>query len=200
MLFEQNIVKLSMQKLLFSLFAATFCLSLSSQDVVTTATMTFSSRLFEDKDDLSSVILIIPKDSQVEIIDSDSAYFKVYFEGDEGFILKRHAVTDNAPQQRTAQPQLASVSANNPPPDASRQPASRLAYLESKYGSSIAARLDARKIWRGMSAEMVKDSWGSPDKIEREISGNTVKEEWIYRNTLLYLENNALKDWGSVKR
>ena len=52
----------------------------------------------------------------------------------------------------------------------------------------------------GISAEMVRDSWGTPDKIDREISGNTVKEEWIYRNTLLYIEDNTLKDWGQLRR
>jgi len=192
-----------MKKLLFSLFMATFCLSLSSQsssnNVVTTATMTFSSRLFEDKDDLTSVILVIPKDSQVEIIDSDSVYFKVYFEDDEGFILKRHAIIDQAPRQLPATPQQTNASMNNPT-GVSQQHTSRFAYLESKYGTSIATQLDARKIWRGMNAEMIKDSWGNPDKIEREINGNTIKEEWAYRNTWLYLENNTLKDWGTVRR
>jgi len=177
-----------MKKLLFSLFLAAFCLSLSSQ---TTATMTSASRLFEDKNNLTSVIVVIPKDSQVEVIDADSAYLKVWFEGDEGFIFRHHAVIDQTqtiPQQTNVQ-----VSGN-------QQRTNRFSYLENKYGSSIAARLDERKIWRGMTAEMVRDSWGAPEKIDREISGNTLKEEWIYRNTLLYLENNTLRDWRQVRR
>jgi hypothetical protein len=181
-----------MKKLLISLFLATFCLSLSSQDILT-ATMTSSSRLFGDKDDLTSVILIIPKDSRVEVIAVDSVYFYVFFEGDEGFILKRHAVID----QTQTPPQQTNVLDNN---SADEQPTSRFAYLENKYGKSIAERLDARKIWRGMSAEMVRDSWGTSDQIDREISGNTVRERWIYRNTLLYLENNTLINWAPVVR
>ena len=184
-----------MKKPIFSLFLAMFCLTLSSQDDVITATMTSASRLFKYKDDLSSVILIIPKDSQVEIIDSDSVYFNVYFDGDEGFIIKRHAVIDNAPQQQHTV-QLA----NNATDINQQQQTSRFSYLENKYGSSMATRLYERKIWRGMSAEMVRDSWGSPDKIEREISDNIVKEEWVYRSTWLYLEDNTLKDWGQVGR
>ena len=179
-----------MKKLLISLFLAVFCLSLSSQ---TTATMTSASRLFENKDDLTSVILIISKDTKVEVIDADSAYFKIRFEGDEGFILKRHAVIDQTP----ATPQQTNVSDNNP---AVEQRTSRFSYLENKYGTSIAERLDERKIWRGMTAEMVRDSWGIPDKIDRAINGDTVKEEWIYRNTLLYLENSTLVDWRPVER
>ena len=198
-----NFKKPTMKKLLFSLFLATFCLSLSSQNsqnnAATTATMTSSSRLFGDKDDLTSVILVIPKDSQVEIIDSDSVYFKVYFEDEEGFILKRHAAIDQPSQKTFVVPPPARASTNNQA-NVNKQQTSRFSYLESKYGSSIAVRLDERKIWRGMTAEMVRDSWGGPEKIDREISGNTVKEEWVYRNTWLYLEDNTLKNWGAVKR
>ena len=192
-----------MRKLVFSMFWAALCLPLMSQNpdanAISTATMTTSSRLFEYKDDLSSVILIIPKDSQVEILDSDSSYYKVYFEGDEGYILKHHAEIDKAPQIKPAVSQPATVSQSNSTTANQRQ-TSRLSYLESKYERSLAARLNEGKIWKGMNAEMVRDSWGSPEKIEREISGNTVKEEWIYRNNWLYLENNILIDWGPVRR
>jgi hypothetical protein len=56
------------------------------------------------------------------------------------------------------------------------------------------------KVWRGMLSEMVRDSWGEPQKINRVISGNTVKEEWIFRNTWLYIENNYLVEWGPITR
>jgi hypothetical protein len=64
----------------------------------------------------------------------------------------------------------------------------------------MAARLNAGKIWKGMTAEMVNDSWGTADKINRIISGNVVKEEWIYRTTWLYFENNTLLEWGPVRK
>ena len=63
----------------------------------------------------------------------------------------------------------------------------------------MAARLIAGKIWKGMSAEMVKDSWGVAEKINRVINGNVVKEEWIFRTTWLFFENNALVEWGPRK-
>jgi hypothetical protein len=50
-----------------------------------------------------------------------------------------------------------------------------------------------------MNTQMVKDSWGSPKKINRVISSNMVKEEWIYKNSWLYFENSTLADWGPVK-
>ena len=47
-----------------------------------------------------------------------------------------------------------------------------------------------------MNSEMVKDSWGTAEKINRIISGNIIKEEWIFKNTWLYFENNTLVEWG----
>jgi hypothetical protein len=64
----------------------------------------------------------------------------------------------------------------------------------------MAARLDAGKIWKGMTAEMVQDSWGVPQKINRVISGNNIREEWIYRNSWLFFENDRLIEWGPVRR
>jgi len=45
------------------------------------------------------------------------------------------------------------------------------------------------KIWKGMNSEMARDSWGAAERINRVISGNLIKEEWIYRSTWLYFEN-----------
>ena len=47
---------------------------------------------------------------------------------------------------------------------------------------------------------MVKDSWGSPQKINRVINGNVIKEEWIFNNTWLYIENNMLTGLGAGKK
>jgi hypothetical protein len=85
-------------------------------------------------------------------------------------------------------------------PQQQQQRVSRFTYLENKYGSNMAAKLIAGKIWKGMTAEMVRDSWGKPLKINRVITGNTIKEEWIYKSTWLYLENDILYNWGPVKQ
>ena len=79
------------------------------------------------------------------------------------------------------------------------QQQSRFSYLENKYGSNMAARLTSGKIWKGMNSEMVRDSWGPAEKINRVISGNIIKEEWIYTNTWLYFENNTLVEWGPIR-
>jgi hypothetical protein len=173
-----------------------------NQDQPVTATVTSATRLFGDKYDLTSVITLIPADSVVEVLDSDSTYYTVAFGEFEGFIYKRHAVINKTPvrtnpvsYQLQAQTQHEQEQEQIQPPQISR-----FSYLENKYGTSMAARLNAGKIWKGMTAEMVKDSWGTPQKINRVINANLVKEEWIYRNTWLYIENNILVEWGPIRQ
>jgi hypothetical protein len=166
-----------------------------NQNITATATLKSASRLFATRDDLTSVILIIPVDSVVDVLGSDSSYLHVVYQDNEGYIFKRQAKMDKMPVSNIT-PQSSAV-------QGSRQVSSgqdRFTYLENKYGTNIATRLISGKIWKGMDAEMVNDSWGTASKINRIISGNIVKEEWIFRNTWLYFENNILLEWGSVKK
>ena len=172
--------------------------NLSQQETKATATMTSASRLFGAKDDLTTVILIIPSGSTVTVLGSDSTYLHVAFEENEGYIFKRHAVIDKTPANAPQNVQPQQVVPEVQP--VQEQQVSRFSYLENKYGSNMAARLLAGKIWRGMNAEMVKDSWGAAEKINRVISGNIIKEEWIFKNTWLYFENNSLVEWGPIRK
>jgi hypothetical protein len=169
----------------------------STQNQQTIATLKYASRLFESKDDLTSVILIIPKDSVAGVLGSDSIYLKVGYGDFEGYIFRRDAII-NIVQAKSAAP-ARPVEKQQVEQQAEQGQMSRFSYLENKYGSNMAARLAAGKIWKGMSAEMVRDSWGKPVKINR-IIGDIVKEEWIYRNTWLYIENDILVEWGPISR
>ena len=172
--------------------------STSNQNVTITGTLKNSSRLFASKDDLTSVILIIPADSIVTVLDADSTYLHVVFEDNEGYIFNRHVVL-NRVAVKNQQAYQTQPSAQQTEPIGDQQQ-SRFSYLENKYGSNMASRLMTGKIWKGMNSDMVKDSWGIAEKINRIISGNVVKEEWIFRNTWLYFENNTLLEWGPVKK
>ena len=66
----------------------------ADQNVTATATLKSASRLFATRDDLTSVIIVIPADSVVDVLDSDSTYFHVVFNNTEGYIYKRDAVLD----------------------------------------------------------------------------------------------------------
>lgn len=172
-----------------------------------TATLKSAARMFGDKNDLTTVITIIPAGSQVTILDSDSAYYRISFEDNEGYIYKRQAVIDRTSsaitgnrQQQVQQNQNQNQDQYNQADNDQNNQQSRFSYLENKYGTSLAARINSGKIWKGMSAEMVRDSWGNPVTINRVISGNTIKEEWVYNNTWLYMQNNTLVQWGPVRR
>jgi hypothetical protein len=171
---------------------------------VLTATLRSAARLFEAKNDLTTVIMIIPSGSRVTVLDSDSTYYKVRFEDSEGYIFKRQALIDDP---TLVSPIASTKETPNPvaeePVEVARpvqqSTVSRFTYLENKYGTSVAARINSGKIWKGMNGEMVRDSWGNPQKISRVISNNTVEEEWTYKSTILYFQNNKLVQWGPVK-
>lgn len=173
----------------------------AAQDVKLTATLKSATRLFGEKDDLTSVILIIPSGSVVNVIGSDSTYLHVIYEEDEGYIFKRHAVM-NEPVVETkpvVQKQEPVQEVIAEPQQQQQQQVSRFTYLENKYGTNMAAKLIAGKIWKGMSSEMVRDSWGKPQKINRIIGNDLIREEWIYKSSWLYVENDFLVDWGPIR-
>lgn len=170
-----------------------------AQTVITTATVKSATRLFKDKDDLTSVILVIPQDSIVYLIGADSTFLHVGYKGNEGFIYSRHASLNKpsvSPSENFETPVAAQIQEGTPVREST---ISRYEYLEKKYGTTMAERIYAHKIWKGMNAQMVKDSWGSPRKIDRIISGNMVKEEWFYNSTRLSFQNSTLLQWGPVK-
>jgi hypothetical protein len=170
-----------------------------TQELKLTATTKASTRLFGAKDDLTTVIMVIPKGSEVNVIGSDSTYFHVLFEESDGYILRRHAVLNEPADVSKPVIQKVELVQETQPAVQQEQQGDRFAYLENKYGSSMAAKLIAGKIWKGMSSEMLRDSWGKPQRINRVMSGNTVKEEWIYKYTWIYLENDTLFEWGPIK-
>jgi len=173
----------------------------ATQELKLTATTRSSTRLFREKDDLTTVILIIPKGTPVDVIGSDTTYFHVLFEEYDGYILRRHAILNepavvSEPVVRRSEP----VAQESNPVVQQNSRQSRFTYLENKYGTAIAAKLSSGKIWKGMNSEMITDSWGKPPRINRVISGNIVKEEWIYTNSWLYLEDDVLIEWGPVRK
>ena len=68
-----------------------------AQAAISTATIKSATRLFKDKDDLTSVILVIPPDSVVNVLGSDDTFLHVVFEGNEGYIYTRHAEINKSP-------------------------------------------------------------------------------------------------------
>jgi hypothetical protein len=169
----------------------------ANQEYVLTATLKSSSRLFESKEDLTSVILVIPSGSIVKILGSDSTYYHVAYGEDAGYINKSHAVINKIPvvmEPVAKQPEQADNTQPEPPKEVTR-----LSYLQNKYGPGMAEKLYAGKIWRGMTSQMVRDSWGVPLKVSRYMEQTPVKEEWYYNKAVLVIENNTLIDWREAR-
>jgi hypothetical protein len=164
----------------------------------TTATMKSASRLFADMRNLSSVIMVIPAGSVVSVLGSDNTYLHIAFEDYDGYIYASDAEINKAPVKQAAKTEQEEA-VQNAIPVRPQEEASRLVYLEDKYGSRIGDRIYEGKIWKGMTAEMVKDSWGSPRKINRIISGTGVREEWQYNDTWLYIQDDILTQWGPIQ-
>ncbi|HOW10163.1 MAG TPA: hypothetical protein PLX08_10210 [Bacteroidales bacterium] len=165
-----------------------------------TAIIKKATRLFRDKDDLTSVIMVLKVGTVVNVVSSDSTFMKIDYEGNTGFIYSRHAeieksaVSESRPEVSSAGTLMENSSGTARTVE--RSGAGRYEYLENKYGRSLAGRIYSGKIWKGMRSEMVKDSWGSPRKINKIINNSMVKEEWYYNNTVLFFQNNILVNWG----
>lgn len=163
-----------------------------------------TARLFSDKDDITSVIQLIPEGSTVEVIKPDSLYSLVRFGNLEGYVksdrlgaLLPIAVAAVAPVDQpvdaaqSQQPQVAVEPAG--------QPVDRYDALVAKYGDDIGKRLYQHKVWKGVTADMAIDSWGKPEQINRMFVDQSVDEEWIYSKKYLYFRDNILIEWGPVK-
>ena len=60
------------------------------------------------------------------------------------------------------------------------------------FGEENWNRILNKKVQIGMTSEMCKVSWGSPEKINRTTTAGKSSEQWVYRNNYLYFENDVL--------
>ena len=64
-----------------------------------------------------------------------------------------------------------------------------------KYGEEIGRRVAYKQIWKGMTDEMVRDGWGEPDRIDRNLEKWGVFEQWNYGNITFFFRDGKLTDW-----
>ena len=183
-----------MKNLIASVLVLFMGIMVSAQDLQK-ATTTGSVRLFGDKDDLTTVIQLIPEGSTVDVIKADSLYSQVRFGELEGYVksdglgpYKPVVAAAPAAQPQAAEQQQYEV-----------QPEDRYAALVAKYGTDIGKRLYQNKVWKGVTSEMAVDSWGKPKQINRMYVDQSVDEEWIYSKKWLYFRDGILIEWGAVK-
>jgi hypothetical protein len=64
-----------------------------------------------------------------------------------------------------------------------------------KYGEGIGEKVSYKQIWAGMTDEMVRDSWGKPDKIDKNVKPWGVFTQWYYGNVTFFFRDGKLTDW-----
>lgn len=67
-------------------------------------------------------------------------------------------------------------------------------YVE-KYGQKIGARIHQGRVWKGMTDEMLKDSWGKPDKIDKNVQPWGVFTQWYYGDITYFFKNGVMTGW-----
>lgn len=207
-----------MKKMIASMLVLFMGITVIAQDLPK-ATTKGAVRLFGDKDDLTSVITIIPDGSIVEVVTPDSLFTRVLFDGADGFVksdrLGAAKRVLNAAPARATQPAAAEQPAawqpkqaqqsqqSQPQQQAGEQeyyaPEDRYEMLVNKYGTDIGKRLYQHKVWKGVNSDMARDSWGKPVQINRMYVDQSVDEEWFYSKKYLYFRDGILIEWGPVK-
>lgn len=64
-----------------------------------------------------------------------------------------------------------------------------------KYSEEIGRRVAYKQIWKGMTDEMVRDGWGEPDRIDRNVEKWGVFKQWNYGNITFFFKDGKLTDW-----
>ncbi len=204
-----------MKKAILFVFVLFAGLSLTAQDLQKLATKG-AVRLFADKDDLTSVIQIIPDGTVVEAVSADTVFTLIRLGDVQGYVksdrltaaLPVVSTTQPVAQQAQEEPVLQPVTepvqeAAPVQPSADVQnrqiPTERYQALSEKYGSDLGLRLYQHKVWKGITSDMARDSWGKPKQINRMYVDTSVDEEWIYSRSYLYFRDGVLIEWGPVK-
>ncbi len=159
----------------------------SQNDTVyyTPGVMKETARLYTDKDNASSVVMYVPADSAVMILDTAGTYFLVHYQGIDGYIRQNHVK-----QYKEILQELTSHAGKD-----IAQPTNRHDYLILKYGQNEGRKIYEHMIWKGMTSEMVLDSWGKPKVINHYTTSNGYREEWIYGKHVLTFTNGILTGW-----
>jgi len=190
-------------------------LTMTAQDLQKLATKG-AVRRFSDKDDLTSVLQIIPDGTVVEAISADTVFTLIRLGDVQGYV-KSDRLTAALPVVSTSQPatqpvqeapvmqpvaeqaQVAMPAQSTPDATYTQVPTDRYQVLSEKYGADLGLKLYQHKVWKGITSDMARDSWGKPRQINRMYVDASVDEEWVYSKSYLYFRDGVLIEWGPVK-
>jgi hypothetical protein len=75
----------------------------------------------------------------------------------------------------------------------------KLDKLTKKYGKDIASMISSGKIWKGMTIEMLRDSWGEPDKVNEDTFSYGTFAQLKYGDIEFFFRDKKLIDWEEKK-
>ncbi|MCF8266381.1 MAG: hypothetical protein K9I99_17935, partial [Melioribacteraceae bacterium] len=67
--------------------------------------------------------------------------------------------------------------------------------LVLKYGQEYGMRVSMGRVWKGMSENMMRDSWGEPDKIDKNKEKWGVFSQWYYGEIVYFFKDGKLTEW-----
>ncbi|NOX17904.1 MAG: hypothetical protein GXO87_06445 [Chlorobi bacterium] len=68
-----------------------------------------------------------------------------------------------------------------------------------RYGKKTGGNIAAGKVWKGMTEQMLRDSWGEPDKIDKNVEKWGVFTQWSYGKITYFFRDGKLTDWEEKK-
>jgi hypothetical protein len=168
-----------------------FAVSAQDNKIMTTS----SCRLFADVENISSVKSYVPKDTELKVIEFSGEYALVEYKETTGWIRIEKTNAAGTKIQATSNEQE-DLNQNN---QQSTNYNDRFSILIQKYGYRTGKAIFEHKIWKGMDNNMVKDSWGKPLQVAREVNSSGTVETWTYRKSWLLIKNGILTEWGPNK-
>jgi hypothetical protein len=64
----------------------------------------------------------------------------------------------------------------------------------AKYGKEAGNNVALGRVWKGMTEEMLRDSWGKPDKIEKNVENWGVFTQWYYGDVTYFFRDGILTE------
>ncbi len=64
-----------------------------------------------------------------------------------------------------------------------------------KYGDEIGQRIASKRIWKEMTDEMVRDGWGEPDRVDKNVEAWGIFTQWNYGDVTFFFKDGKLTDW-----
>lgn len=183
-----------------------FCLQIAGQHAVV---YKVKNKLQVQKELPAGSTLLVPKNKKMIIhyYDMECDCFHVQYKEIRGIVLSENwlndafwypikkknradtALTEYA--HRFLIENIAKLPVIKPVPE---QESARRLKLIQEYGHTDGINIASGKLWLGMTAKMVLDSWGIPFQIKRTVSNFHISEQWIYSGAYLFLENGVLTE------